>query len=51
MKETIKTMKTIHRMEENICKGYNAQGLNFQNVQTIQTAQQQIIQLKNGQKI
>ena len=38
-------------MEENIGKGYNAQGRNFQNVQTIQTAQQQIIKLKNGQKI
>ena len=38
-------------MEENMGKGYNAQGLNFQNIQTIQTAQQQIIQLKNGQKI
>ena len=33
-------MKT-HRMGENICKWHNPQWLNFQNIQTVHTTQQQ----------
>ena len=31
--------KATHRMEENICKQCDRQGLNFQNIQTAYTAQ------------
>ena len=46
--------KTIYRMGENICKWCNWQGLNFQNIQTAHTTQQQkkqTTQTKNGWKI
>ena len=33
--------KTTHRMEENICKQWNSQGINFQNTHTAHTTQQQ----------
>ena len=33
--------KTAYRMGKNICKCCDQQGLNFQNIQTAQTAQQQ----------
>ena len=33
--------KTTYRMEENICKWYNQQRVNFQNLQTAHTAQYQ----------
>ena len=33
--------KTTYRVEENICKQWNRQGLNFQNIQTAHTAQYQ----------
>ena len=33
--------KTTYRMEENICKWWDWQGLNFQNVHTAHTSQQQ----------
>ena len=33
--------KANYRLEENICKQCNQQGLNFQNIQTIHTTQQQ----------
>ena len=33
--------KTIYIMEENICKQCNRQGINFQNIQTVHTTQQQ----------
>jgi len=41
-------------MEENICKGYNWQGINLQNIRIALTIQQykkeQTTQSKNGQK-
>ena len=33
--------KTVYRLKEYICKWCNQQGLNFQNMQTIHTIQQQ----------
>ena len=33
------TEKTIYRMKENICKACNWQKINFQNIQTVYTAQ------------
>ena len=33
--------KTTYRMGENICKPWDWQGLNFQNIQTAHTTQQQ----------
>ena len=33
--------KANYRLEENICEKCNQQGLNFQNIQTIHTTQQQ----------
>ena len=45
--------KTIYRMGKNICKRCDWQGLNFQNIQTAHTTQQQkkqTTQSKNGQK-
>ena len=33
--------KTTYRVRENICKWCNQQGLNFQNIQTAHTTQQQ----------
>ena len=45
--------KTIYEMGENICEQCAGQGLNFQNIQTAHTTQQQkkqTTQLKNGQK-
>ena len=35
-KETTRNEKTIYGMEENICKWYDRQGLNLQNIQTNQ---------------
>ena len=43
--------KTTYGMGENICKLCDRQGINFQNIQTAHTTQQQKeTQLKNGQK-
>ena len=43
--------QTTYKMGWNICKQCNWQGLNFQNIQTADTAQQQQkTQCKNGQK-
>ena len=45
--------KTTYGMGENICKRCNQQGLNFQNIQTAPTTQQQQNKQpnqKNGQK-
>ena len=45
--------KTTYRMGENVCKQWNQQGINFQNIQTAHTTQyqkKQTTQSKNGQK-
>ena len=45
--------KTIYEMGENICEQCAGQGLNFQNIQTAHTTQQQkkqTTQLKSGKK-
>ena len=43
--------KTTYRTGENICKLYEQQALNFQNIQTVYTiSKKQTTQLKNGQK-
>ena len=34
--------KTVYTMRENICKGYDQQGINFQNIPKIYMAQYQI---------
>ena len=52
LKDTNSESET-HRMRENICKQCYWRGLNFKNVLTVPTTQQQknqITQLKNGQK-
>ena len=40
-KENKQKEKTTHRMGEKICKWCDEQGLNFQNIQTVHTTQQQ----------
>ena len=42
--------KTTYRMGENICKWWNWQGLNFQNIQVSHTTQQEKNPLKKEQK-
>ena len=42
---------TTYIMGENISKWCDQQGLNFWNIQTAHTTQQQQIQFKNGQNI
>ena len=49
-KKTINKMMTTYRMEENICKWCNRQGLNFHHIQTAHTTQQQQQQQNSIQK-
>ena len=50
-KETINKMKTTYGLGENICKQCYQQGINFQNIQTVHTAEyQRNSPVKKGQK-
>ena len=42
--------KTTYKMGGNICKWFDQQGVNFQNIQMASTNQNKTTQSKNGQK-